>query len=461
MQKRVEKLKQLHLACVMAPTNTTHADALFSHLQTFSPLTTEGAETFALLAQSDFVPELVAIFSSSTTFSPSLISECFKLLVDFTDPSTFEIEQDRKVLLQLVNRILDCDLPQVAIAHEAFAQGLEFYENLCEIYPSASPDHLAERTTLLDRLTELLLQQGGEDAEQALTASELLSIVINASAAARSSFKADKLLPVFTKLQTNTNSNVVLRVEEEEMFENVCAVFARIVLNSPQRKLKFGDQVLQQAFACIKANSQFAKRLGFKLIASVCKNSPENCSKFVDMGGLKIVFVFQPSKQQLEAKRMRQELLGDQDTTSSALSLLASLCLNLRDVYFQRILAKLREQGKMDILLALHCDYASRVASKVDELEKEEAEDYDSEDEYMELAECGLQELEHVDIILASLWSTSTTTSTVSKEIADEVRKIVADCAERELVLDDDTEVVLEANTVELKAKLVNLALFQ
>lgn len=433
MQDLVDELVRLREA------GTADADAVLLHLDQFSAMTTDPPEQLSKLSHTEFVPELVSILGSPSS-SPGLVSKTLELLEEFTTLDEAFSPEERKLALDLVNKMLDLDVPKVCVSSKQFAEGLGFLSNLCEIYPSAAPEHLAERTDLLAVSGELLLSSGA-GWEDKLACSELLCVVLQNSPRARSQCDAAAVLLPALQLQSEGG-----KVEEEEVLENLVSAMGSVLLNSHDRKVRFGAAGLERALMLIKQNLRLTQRLGFKLLSLLLRNCEENCRRFVDLGGLKVVFVFQVAQPSEGTKRPKHSM--DPETKSAALSALYSLCVHLKATYHQRLVAKLREPGKADRLVELHHEFCDKVAARPQREEDEEDEDWDSETEYVELCEHGLAELEHVDVVLAS--------AKLGDSVATQITKVVVELADRELVL-DEFGVVEEARTVELKSTLLGL----
>ncbi|KAH9261271.1 hypothetical protein BASA81_000975 [Batrachochytrium salamandrivorans] len=445
MQELVDRLVYLHRASIVSGTAVADA-AVLLHLGQFSAITTDPPEQLSLLSQTKFIPEVVSILCSPSS-SQVLISETFKLLEEFTSlDETFTLEE-RKLALDLVNKMLDCDVPQVCVSSKQFVESLEFLSNLCEIYPSAAPEHLAERTDLLT-VSGKLLAGSSVGWEEKLACSELLCVVLQNSSRARK--QCDITIVLLPALQFQSEDS---KVEEEEVLENLVSAMGSVLFNSHERKIQFGQAGLERALALIRQNTMLTQRLGFKLVSLLLKNCEENCRRFVDLGGLKVVFVFQVAKTLEAGPTKRSKHSMDPETKSAALSTLYSLCVNLKAVYHQRLMTKLREPGKMDRLVELHDEFCAKVAARPQQEEGEEEDGWDSETEYLELCEHGLAELEYVDVVLASA---KLEHNDRSDDITAQITKVVAELADRELVL-DEFGVVEEARTFELKSTLLGM----
>ena len=142
------------------------------------------------------------------------------------------------------------------------------------------------------------------------------------------------------------------------------------------------------------------------------------------------------------------------------------------------------EPEKLERLIFLHQEYAQEVAGRVQELDEEDKAENDDDDdevnpedkEYLDLLEHGLDKLQKIDVVLARLLSDRTildesgsSPATRVKQlclngggstILDDVRKEVADYAEKLVVLNASQEVD-EEQTAEIKANLVRFALFE
>jgi len=229
-----------------------------------------------------------------------------------------------------------------------------------------------------------------------------------------------------------------------------------------------------------------------KLMDVVTTHNVRNSQQLIDSGGLKLLFpLWMDQKKQQKKKKHKTGSEADDshevsEEASLVMSIISNLCVVLApdDIQWARLRAKFLEPEKLERLIFLHQEYAQEVAGRVQELDEEDKAENDDDDdevnpedkEYLDLLEHGLDKLQKIDVVLARLLSDRTildesgsSPATRVKQlclngggstILDDVRKEVADYAEKLVVLNASQEVD-EEQTAEIKANLVRFALFE
>jgi len=374
---------------------------------------------------------------------------------------------------------------------------MRFFDNICEIYPTAGPDHLADRAhELLDELLVIISSSKKRNAvvdlEEPLTASELLSMVAHESAIARVYVSAKAQMNQLLVAIANWKNADPEYPEEIEWCENCHSTLRRILLDRPAAKATFADLEGMELSLRILKVGLVGQLESLKLMDVVTTHNVRNSQQLIDSGGLKLLFpLWMDQKKQQKKKKHKTGSEADDshevsEEASLVMSIISNLCVVLApdDIQWARLRAKFLEPEKLERLIFLHQEYAQEVAGRVQELDEEDKAENDDDDdevnpedkEYLDLLEHGLDKLQKIDVVLARLLSDRTildesgsSPATRVKQlclngggstILDDVRKEVADYAEKLVVLNASQEVD-EEQTAEIKANLVRFALFE
>jgi len=138
-------------------------------------------------------------------------------------------------------------------------------------------------------------------------------------------------------------------------------------------------------------------RNGSLKVLDYAMNGPDgkdNCSKFVDILGLRTIF---PLFMKTPTKN-RKKLVTAEEHEEHVVSIIASMLRNCKGQQRQRLLSKFIENDyeKIDRLMELHFKYLE----KVEEVEKNAKEDDDEEETLLKRLNGGLFTLQLVDYIL-------------------------------------------------------------
>ena len=366
----------------------------------------------------------------------------------------------------------------------SYADCLRVFENICEIYPTAGPSHLSEHTQVLDDLIALSNGKREAEIEESLSASELLSIMIHASEHARKicsqENKMNELLIAIAKWKNRDPEFP----EELEWCENCHSALRRVLLNRSQAKRTFQKLEGIELALRIRAvpNGQI---LALKMLSIVIENDIESCRKVIDASGLKHIFPIWMSGDSHHNDKANKKLKmeeKDDFAINEATHIISTLALMLlpTDIQYARLRAKFIEPGKFERLIELHRLATTQVNTRVTELENIEREEDDDDDddasvnseerEYLDLLDHGLDKLQHLDIILGRLFADkneetlSAKINTIVKGdegivLKDEVRQVLAELAERYVVITSD-DIVDEDLTTQIKANLIKFGMF-
>jgi len=523
VRSQVTLLERLHKEDYLSSAEGSSHKPLRQHLKSLSELALQGPNVASALAsKTRLAEEMEAIIESHSSLS--VVGDALALVCDFME---FDQEaQGREAFLALVNRFLDVNIPREVVkilgrqdASELHADCLRFLSDLCEIYPTAGPEHLVERTEVVSILIDLSTAKlGGKnatavDVAEASTAGEVLSTILDASDAARRRVSSQpELLDKLLRGVANWKSHEPGFAEEEEWREVLHSCLRRSIEDSSTGRANFrqseGVELLVKMLSARVGDSSTWRRkraagdestvdgltLALELLKVALDNDSESCRRFVDASGLKYVFpIWMKLSTSSSAVKRSKPWMEDDDeppigSAKLAFEVIARLVLWLdeADVQLQRIRAKFgQESEKLDRLVSHFVVYTRLVQTRMDELAEEEEEEEEEDEEAarireeMDLMDHGLKELQLVNVILCR-WmkkraddddglpdrvkaalkrALGVEEGDDSAVIVEEVRQVVADMAESCVVLADDGEID-EAATAAMKARLVGIALF-
>jgi hypothetical protein len=467
-------------------------------------------------------PEICEYLASSTTVVEEIknilgthedvevVVELLKFVGDFLEEIDSIPDEAREKGLTLVNKLIDSQFPYIisdmimpkySSSKEVIMETLRILLDFSEIYPTAFPLHVIENTKLVENLLKLLTNsiteskkrkkkqptqiENGDltvnliDVEEPLQASELLSIILHATEKARLLFVTDeqKMTDLLTCIAYWKSSDPEFP-EEQEWFENLNSCLQTVLLDQPEAKQIFRSlDGVELALKIIKNGGEIGEISAMKLLQIATAHDLENCRKVVDAGGLKIIFPCFVSASR-DAKRVKLTDEDDKDSSKrdkviAALGVIYNLVLMLlpEDIEYARLKAKFLEQGKFEQLISLHEQSANAVNKHITELEEnlddsDENSSVNSDEEYMELLDNGLDLLQKVDVILARLLgdadlgsNTKEALDKISLSITEDIQRVVADFAERVVVLKGDA--IDDEMTSKIKTTLIDFALFE
>jgi beta-catenin-like protein 1 len=393
--------------------------ALDEHLNKMSALATR-PDLLEPVATSLAV-ELAALLTHD---NEHLSRDVIGLLKELTEPDNYEGDS-RASAIKFVDALLDNDLASALVQNlpRAAAASLVVLDNLCQIYPTAVPEHLCRRTALLPHLLDAVQAKHGESEDEALECSELLAVVLAGSREARDVVGSRQGLDALLLAAFRWKKRDPLSGAEVEWCENVWDCICLILSARPDVQDLFG--ALQGIELVLKLHGA-ASTIALKALDYCLQNSKANCVRFVQAGGLKLVFpVFMGGHQAAagaaakKQKRRKHNAGEDAEKHSHVLSVFGSLARHLPpdSVEAQRFLLKFDEPGKVERLVESRHEYALRLDARVAELETsapdedgdDEEEELDGEeaeqadDEFLERLDAGLEQLQWIDRVVGVL----------------------------------------------------------
>lgn len=435
-----------------------------------------------------------------------VIVELLKFIGDFIEEIDSIADETRKAGLSFINKLIDSQFPYIisdiimlkfADSKDAIMECLRILLNFSEIYPTAFPLHVIENTKLVEVLLKILTNtiSGGKkrkkhtneemtedvainvvDIEEPLQASELLSILLHATEKARVLFATDeqKMTDLLTCIAYWKSEDPEFP-EEQEWFENLFSCLQTVLLDHPEAKQTFRIlDGIELTLKIAKNGGDAGEISALKLLQTATAYDLENCRRVVDAGGLKIVFPSFLSTNR-DSKRRKVESEESEDSAAGekvncALNVIYNLALMLvsDDIQYARLKAKFLEQAKIEQLISIHEEASNTLNKHITELDEnmEDNSSIDSDEEYLKLLDNGLDRLQKADVILARLLGdldlANTTKTAIGKmlpSVAEDIKQVVADLAEKIVVLrGDGTD---NEMTTKVKAILIDFALFK
>ncbi|KAF4521843.1 hypothetical protein B566_EDAN003717 [Ephemera danica] len=194
--------------------------------------------------------------------------------------------------------------------------------------------------------------------------------------------------------------------EELEMMENLFDSLCSSLMFPANRDRFLKGEGLQLMNLMLREKKQ--SRNGSLKVLDHAMSGPdgkENCSKFVDILGLRTIFPLYMKT----PPRSKRRTLSAEEHEEHVVSIIANMLRNCRGPQRQRLLSKFAENDheKVDRLMELHFKYLEKVEKAdniIDEEQRNRSRDEDDEDEdddiYLRRLEAGLFTLQLVDYIM-------------------------------------------------------------
>ena len=284
---------------------------------------------------------------------------------------------------------------------------LSVIENILELKPELGPTVSSQN--LLPWLLKRLKLKAPFDGNK-LYCSEILSILLQGHDETRKQMGEmdgiDVLLQQLAAFKRHDPSSA----EEIELMENLFNCLCSSLLFAPNREKFLNGEGLQLMNLMLR-EKKMSRSSALKVLdhAMSGHDGSDNCSKFVDILGLRTLFplFMKPPK------KHKKVGMSTKDHEEHAVSIIASMLHNLRGSQRQRLLAKFVENdfAKIERLIELHFKYYDRVQQVDDRLEQEKAkllgegeDNEELEDEfYLRRLDAGLYTLQHVDYIIVDI----------------------------------------------------------
>lgn len=399
---------------------------------------------YAQVIELGVLPMLLGLFTHENL---DIRLDVLSLLADWTDvdEADFSLEPTRQLVSELVKHkllpLLVTNLFQLAQEATASAAGgeeeavgmynsMQILENLADI----APDSCEQVSTETEVFVWLLAQLGGKQpfSQNKLYASEILSILLQSSVAARQRFIQKKELKHKSSSKQKDEDQDALdqllqaiapyrkknpaTEEEEELVENLLNALCSVLLVREAQDRFRHLEGMELMLRCLKDNKLVVFRGALRVLDHAVMGNERNSERLIEIGGLKSLFSVLMGKKSGSAasKKKKNKQAERSQMEENVTSLVASLCALLRpdakhDVY-DRFHAKFVENDmeKMDRLVDLFVKYHTRVEQS--SLQDEEDDDDDEEDaeaaadeRYLRRLDAGLFVLQRIAFVVAHL----------------------------------------------------------
>lgn len=386
---------------------------------------------YAQVIELGVLPMLLGLFTHENL---DIRLDVLSLLADWTevDEADFSLEPTRQLVSELLKHkllpLLVTNLFQSAQEATASAAGgeeesvgiynsMQILENLADI----APDSCQQVSVETEIFAWLLAQLGGKQlfSQNKLYASEILSILLQSSVAARLRFieekdSKDALDQLLQAIAPYRKKNPATE-EEEELVENLLNALCSVLLVREAQDRFRHLEGLELMLRCLKDNKLVVFRGALRVLDHAVMGNERNSERLIEIGGLKSVFsVLMGKRSGSTASKKKNRQTERSQVEENVTSLVASLCGLLRpdakhDV-FDRFHAKFVENDmeKMDRLVDLFVKYHTRVEqSSFQEDEDDEDDEDDAEaaadERYLRRLDAGLFVLQRITFVIAHL----------------------------------------------------------
>ncbi|XP_032683091.1 beta-catenin-like protein 1 [Odontomachus brunneus] len=356
-------------------------------------------DLYQLMVELGAVPSLLELLSHENT---DIAVGVVDLLQELTDVDILHESQEGAdtlidaLLEQQVCALLVQNLERLDEAVKEESDGvyntLAIFENLLEFRPDLCVD--AGKQGLMQWLLRRIKAKSPFDANK-LYASELLSILLQHTPENKLLLGDLDGIDVLLQQLAYYKRHDPQTAEEQEMMENLFNVLCSSLMATINRDRFLRGEGLQLMNLMLREKKM--SRNGSLKVLDYAMNGPDgkdNCSKFVDILGLRTIF---PLFMKTPTKN-RKKMLTAEEHEEHVVSIIASMLRNCKGQQRQRLLSKFTENDyeKVDRLMELHFKYLE----KVEEVEKTGKEDEDEEESYLRRLDGGLFILQLVDYVL-------------------------------------------------------------
>ncbi|CAG5107037.1 Similar to Ctnnbl1: Beta-catenin-like protein 1 (Mus musculus) [Cotesia congregata] len=356
-------------------------------------------DLYPMMVELRAIPSLLELLSHENT---DIAVGVVDLLQDLTDADVLQESQEGAdalidaLLDQQVSALLVQNLDRLDETVKEEGDGvfntLAIFENLLEFRPELCVD--AGKQGLLQWLLRRLKAKLPFDVNK-LYASEILSILLQNSSENKLLLGDLDGIDVLLQQLAYYKRHDPQTAEEQEMMENLFNVLCSSLMETVNRDRFLRGEGLQLMNLMLREKK--LSRNGSLKVLDHAMNGPDgkdNCSKFVDILGLRTIF---PLFMKTPSKN-RKKIFTAEEHEEHVVSIIASMLKNCKGPQRQRLLSKFTENDyeKVDRLMELHFKYLE----KVEEVESNAKEDDDEEESYLKRLENGLYTLQLVDYIL-------------------------------------------------------------
>merc|ERR1719510_281586 len=405
-EKRTTKNQELRIKFPDEPTKFLNSEIeLHDAIQDLRALAT-APDLYPTFVDLQCVPSILGLLSHENSDVSVAVVD---LIQELTDIDTLnESEEGTSALIQaLVSNQISALLVQnldrlnegIREESDGIHNTLSIVENLVEFRPEVCKE-VADAGLLTWLMKKLKVKVPFDNNK--LYASEILSILLQNEPENRKVFSDIAGSPLDSMLQQLAyyKRHNPGTTEEQEMMENLFDCLCSLLLHPPNRDKFLKAEGLQLMNLMLRekkvSRSGALKVLNHAIIGSEGK---DNCSKFVDILGLRTVFpLFMKTP-----KRAQRKGVSAEEHEEHVISIIASLLKNCRGAQRQRLLAKFTENDheKVERLMELHFKYLERVELAEDKIAREGLDKYEDEEEiYLRRLSGGLFSLQLIDYIV-------------------------------------------------------------
>ncbi|XP_025155314.1 beta-catenin-like protein 1 isoform X1 [Harpegnathos saltator] len=326
-------------------------------------------DLYQLMVELGAVPSLLELLSHENT---DIAVGVVDLLQELTDVDILHESQEgadtlidalleQQVCALLVQNLERLD-EMVKEESDGVYNTLAIFENLLEFRPDLCTD--AGKQGLMQWLLRRIKTKTPFDANK-LYASELLSILLQHTPENRLLLGDLDGIDVLLQQLAYYKRHDPQTAEEQEMMENLFNVLCSSLMATVNRDRFLRGEGLQLMNLMLREKKM--SRNGSLKVLDYAMNGPDgkdNCSKFVDILGLRTIF---PLFMKTPTKN-RKKMLTAEEHEEHVVSIIASMLRNCKGQQRQRLLSKFTENDyeKVDRLMELHFKYLE----KVEEVEK-------------------------------------------------------------------------------------------
>lgn len=258
----------------------------------------------------------------------------------------------------LVNNLKRMDEIQSEEDAKCVFNTLSIFENIAEVYPEAVLTIMRD-SSLLSFLFARMKKEG-QDANK-LYASEILSIYLQAGGSEMRKVvgkgngvkKMIKLIAKYRRINPSTN-------EEIEYVENLFHSLCLSLKDDADNKARFNKAEGISLMITMIRKKMYVADSALKTIDFALQDSAPNCTKFVNVSGLKTLFAVFVGRVKTKKKKQKHGELNAVE--EHVVSILVQLFSALSDVQYLRVLRKFQENDfeKIERLVELHEKYLDK-----------------------------------------------------------------------------------------------------
>ncbi|XP_014215236.1 beta-catenin-like protein 1 isoform X2 [Copidosoma floridanum] len=356
-------------------------------------------ELYPQMVELNVVPSLLELLSHENT---DIAVGVVDLLQELTESDVYNEapEEATSLIDALLNQQVFALLVQnmdrldenISEESDGIFNTLAIFENLLETKPELCVE--AGKQGLIQWLLKRIKVKAPFNSNK-LYASEILSILLQNTKENRLLLGEIDGIDVLLQQLAYYKRHDPQTAEEQELMENLFDILCSSLMEAANKEKFLKGEGLQLMNLMLREKKM--SRNGSLKVLDYAMNGPDgkdNCSKFVDILGLRTIFpVFMKTP-----TKNRKKLVTAEEHEEHVVSIIASMLRNCKGQQRLRLFSKFTENDfeKIDRLMELHFKYLE----KVEEVEKNAREDDDEEETLLKRLNGGLFTLQLVDYIL-------------------------------------------------------------